>query len=52
MKYRVIEKSFINGGLAQEGDIVEYNGKPGSNLELIKDVPKAKGKKPEVEEAE
>lgn len=40
MKYSVLEKSFINGGLAQEGDIVEYNGKPGSNLELIKEAAK------------
>jgi len=52
MRYRVLEKSFINGRICEEGDIVEYDGKAGKALEPIKDVPKAKGKKPEVEEAE
>lgn len=49
MKYRVLEKSFINSALAQEGDIVEYNGKPGSNLELIKEAAKVKIEKPKAE---
>jgi hypothetical protein len=34
-KYRVLERSFINNGLREEGDIVEYDGKAGSNLELV-----------------
>ena len=34
-KYRVLAKSFINNAIAEVGDVVEYNGKPGSNLELI-----------------
>jgi len=34
-KYRVLVRSFINDGLREEGEIVEYNGKPGSNLELV-----------------
>lgn len=33
--YRVLEKSFINNGLREEGDIVEYQGRAGSNLELV-----------------
>jgi len=36
--YKVLVKSFINNALLEEGDTVEYDGKPGSNLELIKDV--------------
>lgn len=44
-KYRVLTKSFINNAIREEGDIVEYDGKPGSNLELVgaEDKP-AKGK--------
>ena len=34
-KYRVLTKSFINNAIREEGDIVEFDGKPGSNLELI-----------------
>lgn len=34
-KYYVLAKSFINNTIAEVGDVVEYNGKPGSNLELI-----------------
>ncbi len=33
--YRVLAKSFINNAIREEGDIVEYDGKPGSNLELV-----------------
>ena len=35
--YRVLEKSFINNGIREEGEIVEYDGKPGRNLELVAD---------------
>lgn len=51
-QYRVLAKSFINSMLVQEGDVIEFDGKPGSNLELVKDeapvaAPKGgKGKKP------
>lgn len=51
-KYRVLVRSFINNGLREEGDIVEYDGKAGSNLELLEgeedDAPveKAQSKKP------
>lgn len=44
-KYRVLTKSFINNAIREEGDIVEYDGKPGSNLELVGgDDKPAKGK--------
>lgn len=33
--YYVLAKSFINDAIREVGEIVEYNGKPGSNLELI-----------------
>ncbi|CVA20454.1 hypothetical protein JY494_26645 [Serratia marcescens] len=33
--YRVTRKSFINGHLLEEGDIIEYGGKAGDNLQLI-----------------
>ena len=34
-KYHVLAKSFINNTIAEVGEVVEYNGKPGSNLELV-----------------
>lgn len=34
-QYRVLKKSFIGNHLREEGDIVEYDGKPGSNLEPV-----------------
>lgn len=44
-QYKVLAKSFINNSIAEEGDIVEFSGKAGSNLELIEDdKPKAKPK--------
>ena len=36
-KYRVLTPSFINNALVQAGDVVEFDGKPGSSLELIED---------------
>ncbi len=33
--YRVLEKSFINNAIREEGDIVEYDGRASSNLELV-----------------
>jgi len=47
-QYKVLAKSFINNAIREEGEIVEYDGRPGSNLELIESdrpVAKAKGKK-------
>jgi hypothetical protein len=45
-KYRVLEKSFINNTLVNEGDIVDYEGDVHDNLELIVDAkpPKKSGK--------
>ncbi|MEN9709576.1 hypothetical protein [Caudoviricetes sp.] len=34
-KYRVKERSFINNSIVEEGEIVEYSGRPGSNLEPL-----------------
>jgi hypothetical protein len=46
--YRALAKHFINNSIVEEGDTVEYDGKPGQFLELIEDeapASKAKGKK-------
>jgi hypothetical protein len=43
-QYRVLTKSFINNTIYEEDAIVEYAGKPGSNLELVEDKPELKGK--------
>lgn len=41
-QYRVKEKSFIGNALRDEGDIVDYDGVPGANLEpMDKDANKA-----------
>lgn len=34
-QYYVTAKSFINNTIAEVGDVVEFDGKPGSNLELV-----------------
>lgn len=45
-QYKVLAKSFINNTIVEEGAVVEYDGKPGTNLELIEgDKPGKKGKK-------
>ena len=44
-KYRVLTKSYINSTIVEAGAIVEYDGKPGSNLELVEAAePKAEVK--------
>ena len=48
-KYRVLEKSFINNAIREEGEIVEYDGEVGSNLELIDDE-KRRGRPPKEAE--
>lgn len=35
-QYRVLQRSFVNNALLEEGAIVEYDGEPSDNLELIK----------------
>lgn len=44
-KYKVLAKSFINNSIVEEGEIVDYDGKPGSNLERIKDDKPRGGRK-------
>lgn len=44
-KYRVLTKSFINNTIVEAGALVDYDGKPGSNLELVE------GDKPEAKQA-
>ena len=47
-KYRVLQKSFINNAIVEEGEIVDYDGEPGPNLEIVADEAapaKGKGKK-------
>lgn len=34
-RYRVLETTFMNGRILKEGDEVDYEGEPGSNLEPI-----------------
>lgn len=41
-QYKVLQKSFINNNIVEEGDIVEYDGKPGTNLEPMKSKRSAK----------
>jgi hypothetical protein len=45
-EYIVLETSFINNSLVEPGARVEYDGKPGKNLQPVK---KAKGKAAEAE---
>lgn len=44
-RYKLLAKSFINNSVYEEGEIVEYDGKPGSNLELVDDDKPKRGKK-------
>lgn len=50
-KYRVLVKSFINNTIVEEGAIVDYEGKPGSNLEPIEAEKPKKAEKPAKPEA-
>jgi len=34
-QYKVLQKSFINNHIVEEGETIEYDGPVGSNLELI-----------------
>ena len=49
-KYKVLKKSFINNTIVEEGQIIEFDGKAGSNLELIKDDKKNKKEEAKSEE--
>lgn len=55
-QYRVLTKSFINNTIVEEGDVIEFDGKAGTNLELIESdkpaaAPKGKGKGKSAAEA-
>jgi hypothetical protein len=34
-KYKVLAQSFINNKIVEVGEVVDYDGRPGANLELI-----------------
>lgn len=34
-KVRVLEKSFINNAVVEEGAVIDYDGELGPNLELV-----------------
>lgn len=42
-QYRVLQKSFVNNSLVEEGEIVEFDGEPGTNLEPLKKSKKGAG---------
>jgi hypothetical protein len=44
-QYRVLQTSFINNAIVHEGEVVEYDGEAGSNLEPIEDEKPAKSSK-------
>jgi hypothetical protein len=44
-QYRVLQQLFINNKLAQEGDVIEFDGEfDPAHLECLDDKPKSKGK--------
>jgi len=43
-QYRVLEKSFIDNNIVEEGAVIEYAGEASNNLELVEE-PKVKAKK-------
>jgi len=45
-QYRVMQRSFINNAIAEEGDIVDYDGAVADNLEPIKPGKSAKSPEP------
>ena len=48
-KYTVLAKSFIDNTLVEPGEVIEFSGKPGTNLELVKETkPKKVEEKQEV----
>ena len=42
MKYRVLERSFIDNALREEGAEIDFDGEAGPNLEPIEDAKPAK----------
>lgn len=51
-KFRVLQRSFINNNLVEEGAIVEFDGVPGANLEPM-DAPAVEAaESPEAKQAD
>lgn len=55
--YKVLAKSFIDNRIVEEGELIEYSGKAGTNLKLIEPATKkgsapVKGKKVVEEKVE
>ncbi len=49
MKYTVLERSFINNRIVEEGDVIDFDGEPGPNLEPVgtkETLTLPKGRKP------
>lgn len=46
-RYKVLATSYINNKLVHPGDVVEYKGKAGSNLELVKEKKEAPADPPQ-----
>lgn len=44
-QYKVLEKSFIGNRMVEAGEVIDYDGEAGANLEPVK---AAKGKKAEA----
>lgn len=34
-RYRVLKRSFMNGSLREEGDVIDFDGEAGKNLLLL-----------------
>lgn len=50
-QYRVLQKSFIGNRIVEEGEVIEYDGEPSSNLELVKKGKKAAADAPADDQA-
>lgn len=49
-QYKVLQKSFINGSIVEEGAIVEFDGTPHENLEPVKKAKKGAGAPDEAQQ--
>ena len=48
-KFKVLELSFIGNAMVHEGAVIEYDGEPGPNLELIEEAKPTKAKAADTE---
>lgn len=51
-RYRVMQASFINGSYVEPGTVIEYDGIPGNNLDVIKTPSEKKNTKKTQNEKE